>query len=175
MCIGNTVKEALLEEVIKANSFGMLIDEAIDITTCSQLILFVQYVNSSGNTEVKLLSIKDVLQAFDSCSPAGMTVTVIKDLEDNHLNLEKFNGLATNGASVMLGKDSGIAARLKEKAPVLVNVHHVCHKLAFAIDSVSSLNFIKNVETALCQLWQWFENSLKRIAALLEVKFKLKA
>ena len=66
VCIGNTVKEALLEEVIKAISFGLLIDEATDIATCSQLISFVQYVNSSGNTEVKFLGIKDVLQAFDS-------------------------------------------------------------------------------------------------------------
>ena len=45
VCIGNTVKEASLEEVIKANSFGLLIDEATDIATCSQLISFVQYVN----------------------------------------------------------------------------------------------------------------------------------
>ena len=57
-CFGNTVKEALLEEVIKAISFGLLIDEATDIATCSQLISFVQYVNSSGNTEVKFLGIK---------------------------------------------------------------------------------------------------------------------
>ena len=171
MCIGNTVKEALLE-VIKANSFGLLIDEATDIATCSQLISFVQYVNSSGNTEVKFLGIKDVLQTFDSCNAAA----IIKEFEDNHLNLEKLNGLATDGASVMLGKHNGVAAKLKEKAPALVNVHCVCHKLALAcVDSVSSLNFIKNVETMLRQLWQWFENSPKRMAALLSVQVNVKA
>ena len=89
VCNGNTVKEALLEEVIKANSFGLLTDDATDIATCSQLISFVQYVNSSGNTEV-------------SCNAVSITATVIKDLEDNRLNLEKLNGLATGGAIVML-------------------------------------------------------------------------
>ena len=57
-----------------------------------------------------------------------------------------------------------------------VNVHCVCHKLALAcIDSVSRLNFIKNVETTLRQLWQWFENSPKRMAALLKVQVNVKA
>ena len=72
VCIGNTVKEALLE-VININSFRLLIDEVTDIATCPQLISFVQHVNSSGNTEVKFLSIKDVLQAFDSCNAAAIT------------------------------------------------------------------------------------------------------
>ena len=76
----------------------------------------------------------------------------------------------------MLGKHNGVAAKLKEKAPALVNVHCVCHKLALAcVDSVSSLNFIKNVETMLRQLWQWFENSPKRMAALLKVQVNVKA
>ena len=45
-------------------------------------------------------------------------------------------------------------------APMFVNVHCVCHKLALArIDPVSSLNFIKNVETTLRQLWKSFKNS----------------
>ena len=119
---------------------------------------------------------KDVLQAFNSCNAAAITATVIKDLEDNGLNQEKLNGLTTDGASVMLEKDDGVAAKLKEKAPALVNVHCVCHKLALAcIDSVSSLNFIKNVETALRQLWQWFENSRKRMATFFKVQVNLKA
>ena len=58
-------------------------------------------------------------------------------IEKKNLNLEKLNGLATDGASVMLGRDNGVAAKLKEKALTLVNVHCVCHKLALAcVDSV---------------------------------------
>ena len=122
------------------------------------------------NAEVKFLSIKDVLQAFDSCNAATITATVIKYLEDNHLNPEKFNGLATDGANVMSGKDKGVAAKLR-KSSSNVNVHCFCDKLALAcIDSVSSLNLIKNVETMLRQLWQWFENFPKIMAALLNPK-----
>ena len=107
VCIGNAVKEALIEEVIKADSLGLLIDEATDTATCSQLISFVQYVSSSGSTEVKSLGIKDVVQTFDSCNATSITATVIKDFEENHLNLKKLNGSATDSASVMLGKDNG--------------------------------------------------------------------
>ena len=79
-----------------------------------------------------------------------------------------------NGASVMLGKKNGVAAKLKADNPTLVNIHCVCHKLALACtDTVAELKFIKQVETTLRQLWQWLENSPKRMAAFLKIQVNL--
>ena len=43
--LGKAVKQMLLQDMRMANSFGMLIDEATDIATLSQLLCFIQYVN----------------------------------------------------------------------------------------------------------------------------------
>ena len=89
----------------------------------------------------------------------------------------KLSGLATDGASVMLGKENGVAVKLKERNPKLINIHCICHKLALAyVDTVSELNYIKFIETTLRQLWQWLENSpIKRMAAFQKVQINLKS
>ncbi|KAH3790825.1 hypothetical protein DPMN_169033 [Dreissena polymorpha] len=52
--------------------------------------------------------------------------------------MEKFTGFTSDGASVMMGKRTGVAARLKEINPVLLNVHCICHRLALACTDSSA-------------------------------------
>ena len=71
-------------------------------------------------------------------------------------------------------KEHGVPAKLKADIPTLVNIHCVCHKLALACtDTVAELKFIKQVETTLRQLWQWLENSPKRMEAFLKIQVNL--
>ena len=42
---------------------------------------------------------------------------------------EKMCGFGSNGASAMIGRRNGAAAKLKEKVPWLVNNHCVAHML----------------------------------------------
>jgi len=159
ICMGKAVKQMLLEDKRSANCYGLLIDEATDIATLSQLLCFIQYVNPSGCPEVKFLAIRNLLEEFDSCNAEAIVETVLKVLEENDLDVSELSGLATDGANVMLGKDNGVAVKLKERNPELINIHSICHKLALAcVDTVSELNYIKFIETTLRQLWQWLEN-----------------
>ncbi|XP_052784628.1 zinc finger protein 862-like [Mya arenaria] len=76
----------------------------------------------------------------------------------------------------MVGKRSGVAARLKQVNPLLLNVHCVCHRLALACtDTNHTLKYISNVELLLRQLWQYFQNSPKRMAAYLKIQTQLKS
>ena len=71
-------------------------------------------------------------------------------------------GLATDGASVMVGKQNGVAARFRIVNPKLINLHCVCHRLALAAtDTCSELKPIKSIESVLRQLWYYFQNSPK--------------
>jgi hypothetical protein len=45
------------------------------------------------------------------------------------IHLDKVVGLASDGASVMIGRKSGVGARLAAKCPGLVQVHCVAHRL----------------------------------------------
>ena len=68
--------------------------------------------------------------------------------------------MASDGASVMLGRNNGVAAKSKAVAPSDIAVHCVCHRLALACsDSNQELSYIETVTTYLTELWKLFEYS----------------
>ena len=44
--LGETIKELILQRVSKAQSFGILADEAADVAVLEQLIIFIKYVDT---------------------------------------------------------------------------------------------------------------------------------
>ena len=173
---GNVVKNMIIEEIKKAGSYGLLIDEVTDIAVTEQLITFVQFWNStSGGTEIKFLSANDLLVESDSANAETITSTLVKELNQCNLSVGKLNGLCTDGASVMTGKTSGVATRLKELNKHLVSIHCICHKLSLACcDTNDEIACMQEVERWLFQAWKFFENSPKRLAAYLKTQLSVK-
>ena len=82
------------------------------------------------------------------------------------LNLEELVGFCLDGASVMTGKDNGVAARFKqlEECSEMLNVHCIHHHLALACgDTGHDLKFISDFETTMIQLWTFSKNSPKQL------------
>ena len=74
-------------------------------------------------------------------------------------------GFASDGASVMVGKHSGVATQLKTMQPILTSIHCVAHRLALAAGQAGEkIKFI-----ALGQLFYFYENSAVRLSALKEI------
>ena len=85
------------------------------------------------------------------------------------------SSLASDGAAVMLGKNSGLATRLKEFNAKILSIHCICHRLALACtDSKKDVKYGANVEDILRQLWKYLENSPKRMATYLKVPQDIK-
>ena len=138
-----------------AAAFGVLTDEVADILVAENLMTFIQFYDSDTNQLVtSFLSCQNVLSEFERANAKAFATLLLKELEENDsLDMTRFT---SDGASVMLGKKTGVAARLKQVNPVLLNVHCICHRLALACtDSKESLSYIKNLETWLHQLWQF--------------------
>ena len=172
LTLGDTVKQNLLKRVRNTKSFGLLMDEVTDISVSSQLISFIQFWDdeSSSMTTMFLFS-QNVLEDFSSCNSKAITELVKKELSASDLDMSKLMGLSTDGASVMVGKTNGVAAKLRQSNDKLLNMHCVCHRLALACTvSCQELKFIKEVEDALRQLWYYFHNSPKKTACFLSVK-----
>lgn len=124
---GDVVKNLIIKEIEKAGSYGLLIDEVTDIAVAEQLITFVQFWNStSRSTEIKFLTANDLAES-DSANAETVTTILVTELDRCDLPVGKFNGFCTDGASVMTGKNSGVATRLKELNKHLVSVHCICH------------------------------------------------
>ena len=175
--LGETIKEQIVTSVQKVQSYGLMVDEVTDISVQSQMLTFIQFVSPvTSSVEIAFLSVQNVLDEFSSANADALT-SLIKDelVQQCGLSLKNLKSLATDGAAVMIGKNNGVAAQLKELNPVIINVHCICHKLALACtDTNKEIAYIKRVEDTLRQLWTYFENSPKRLAVLLKMQINIK-
>ena len=86
------------------------------------------------------------------------------------------SGLVTAAARVKVGKNSGLATRLKRVSLQLINVHCVCHQLALTCAKTvedKDMKNLSNVQLWLTQLRACLENSNKRTAAFLKAQEEL--
>ncbi|CAC5403308.1 unnamed protein product [Mytilus coruscus] len=118
----------------------------------------------------------NVLKNSSSADAETLYKCIKEVLTRNNLDLKKCTSLVTDGASVMVGKKSGVATRLKTDNPSLLSIHCICHRLALSCtDSNTSIKYMNDLERILRQLWTFFENSPKRCAILTKVQLELHA
>ena len=172
LIIGNVIKSTIQEKLRNCESIGVFIDEVTDISVFSQLITFIEFVDpNSGKLLVNLLSVDNVLEGFNSANARAISELVLKSFVDSDVPFSRVTGFSSNGASVMLGKNNGVAARLRDHNPKLINIHCVCHKLALACShSHSEIQCIKQIQETLFGLWKYLENSPKRMVICFKVQ-----
>ena len=86
-------------------------------------------------------------------------------------------GLGSDGASVMMGRHSGVHVRLKSVAPFLVHTHCVAHRLPLCTSQAAkSVKLLDEYQTLLTNLFNFCSNSAVRYNKLREIQsiFKLK-
>lgn len=171
--IGDELRDRTISAITKSSAVGLLCDDAMDVSVVEQFIGFVQFYNSGlQNVEVRFLFAEDALQNSDSANSQALYDIVIKQFQS--IGLEKLTGLCTDGASVMVGKREGLAAKLKRDCPHMINLHCVCHKLALAcVDADQALKYVEHMATIIRQLWQSMENSSKRTKAYMKTQMRL--
>ena len=176
--LGSALKENVVKRAKMARCFGLLVDDVSDISVMEQMITFIQfYDENSSEATVEFLSVDNLLEKHNSANSAAMFDTIQSNLQACTLSTDNLIGLATDGASVMVGRKNGLAAKLKHVNPRLISVHCICHNLALACTDAkddSNLKFVKDVKTVVTQLWKLFENSPKRLACYLKVQQQLK-
>ena len=170
--IGKAVLESAVPQT--GNAYGVLIDEAQDITVVEQLITFVKYVNGNGEAKTVFLGAK-ALDSPQGPNAESITKKLLDLLAECKLPMNLMSSFVSDGASVMTGKNSGVAARLKNLQPTLISFHCICHKLALAnSDADHSLKPVKNSVTNLTTAWKFFENSPKRTAIFIHMQKELR-
>lgn len=176
LTLGETMKEEMRRRARKSNAFGILTDEVADISVQENLVTFIQfYCKETDEVCKNFLSCQNILSNFASADAASIAALLLEEIQNDSLETARLTGFTSDGASVMVGKRSGVAARLRDKNSVLLNVHCVCHRLALSCtDSNESISYVKSVEILLRQLWQLFENSPKKMATYLKVQKAIK-
>ena len=71
----------------------------------------------------------------------------------------------------MVGSRSGVATRLRELNPGILNVHCIAHRLSLATTQAGNqIPYLKKVKDWLAALWKHFHYSSVRAASLVEVQ-----
>ena len=177
LTLGQVILEQLLEKVHTSTFCGLLCDDVTDIAVLEQFITFIQFVDPhSGEVSTNFLFVENALANSKSADAQTLFTILTTKLQEMKTSIEKCSSLVSDGASVMLGNRSGLAARLQELNPALISVHCICHKLALAcVDTSKELNFIAEVEQVLRTLWKAMVNSSKRTNMYLSVQEELKS
>ena len=175
--IAKTIQDEIVDQVQSSATFGILVDDMTDVTSKEQMIIFIQYYcRKDEKVKTKFLSVESVLEQGESCSANAETLFQVLCSKLNELGLDvtKVGGMASDGASVMLGRNNGVAAKLKAIVPSVIVVHCVCHRLALACaDSNQELRYIEKVTNYLTELWKLFEFSNQKMAVFMKTQLNL--
>ncbi|GBB97288.1 hypothetical protein RclHR1_02960001 [Rhizophagus clarus] len=144
-----------------------MIDESTNITTTKYLDIYVSYITKQGIFKTRFLC----LLPLTECDAKSIT-NVIIDIFKKEGILSKLVAFASDGASVMLGKNEGVAAKLSRvyTYPLIVN-HCVTHRLVLAYkDARKEIEFYKGAELLIKKIYGYFKNSCSRIQQLKEIQ-----
>ena len=171
LTLGQVIIEQLLEKVHRSIFFWSFVWWCH--WYCSTWAVYQLYpVCWPDSDEVcrDFLFVENALANSKSADTRTLFTILTSKLQELRISTEKCSTLVRDGASVMLGAWSGLAARLKELNPTVVSIHCICHKLALAcVGTSKDLNYIAKVEEDLRTLWKAMENSPKRTNMFLSV------
>lgn len=93
-------------------------------------------------------------------------------MEEKNINCgTKLVGLGSDGASVMMGRHSGVGVQLKSVAPFLVHTHCVAHRLALCTSQAAkSVKLLDEYQTLLTNLFNFYSNLAVRYNKLREIQ-----
>src|SRR2546421_2305305 len=143
IAIAKTIENKIWNELSNVVAFGIMIDKSTDITTTKHLDIYVSYMTKQGILKSRFLC----LVPLTECNAESITQVIINIFETKGI-LSKLVAFASDGASVMLGKNGGVAVRLSKVCtyPLIVN-HCVAHRLALACkDARKEIEFYKKAE-----------------------------
>ncbi|CAH1966459.1 unnamed protein product [Acanthoscelides obtectus] len=120
--IAADIRSQIINKVKLSPFCAISCDESSDIVNCAQLVVYVRYIDGDIIQEENL---------YSQSLTAGTTSEDISNfVEKNDLEWKKLIGLCTDGAPSMIGVQSGLAKKLKEKKPAMVSTHCVCYSSA---------------------------------------------
>ncbi|XP_078538800.1 zinc finger protein 862-like [Lissotriton helveticus] len=165
--INSVIHCEAMTELRQALYHTLIIDESTDISVSKMLILYFKF-RPVTSTEHKTQF--GGIVKLTSCNAEAITTAVKEFYTANELDLMKMVMFTSDGASVMLGKNNGVATRLKQSIPHLVEQHCVAHREDLGVDDAwKRVPMIKEMETLLRTVYTVFSRSPARKSKLDEI------
>uniref|UniRef100_A0A1B6L033 Uncharacterized protein n=1 Tax=Graphocephala atropunctata TaxID=36148 RepID=A0A1B6L033_9HEMI len=147
--ISDEMKSDLTSSLLKNGSkFSLLLDEATSVSNKNAIIVYLRTMLKDMQNPMTVFL---TLFELNDSTASGMMEELLKQLESlglgNEFIKDHLISLTCDGASVLLGKKSGLGIKLKEKFPNLFIWHCLNHRLELAVhdsvEEVAGINHFK--------------------------------
>ena len=124
------IKEQVITEINKSvfGLFSIQLDESVDVSSVSQLMVFVRYAVGT--------SVKEELLFCSALNTSTKASDVLEKVDhffnENEISWNNLCGVCTDGAPAMLGSKSGFRALVQSKATGIIFTHCFIHREALA-------------------------------------------
>lgn len=151
-------KKRCQKEIENARFLCVLSDGSTDKSITEQEAVYVRFTGSNGRPSTHFAD----LVAVTSADAAGVTAAIQKGLQtvnvDETVLKKKLACCNFDGASVMMGKKSGVAKRLQDIAqrPVCI-IHCVAHNLELAVlDAIKQTPYLVTFEETVKSIFKFY-------------------
>ena len=175
--IADQMRKRIVEELVKSETkIAILVDEATTTSKKSGLVICLKAAIAGGPPIFLFLSLVEL----DGQSAEDIEMVILKTLKvsgfpDTYLQ-SHWVEFACDGASVMFGRNSGVAVRLTVKYPRLFVWHCLNHRLELAVaDSVKTQNAVNHFQIFMDTIYALYSQSSKNSRELREVAAELES
>ena len=153
--INVVISQETMKEIASANFHTLTVDESTDISVSKYLILYFKYrvffeykTRFGGIIQLKL------------CEASSVVTAIEEFYEKYRLEMHKMVMFTSDGAAVMLGRRNGVAVKLKEHIPHLVQQHCVAHREDLGIaDTWKEVKLLQDIATLMRTIYSMFSRS----------------
>ncbi|XP_014669630.1 PREDICTED: zinc finger MYM-type protein 1-like [Priapulus caudatus] len=127
------IRKEIIQEVKDAGVFSILVDESKDVSKQEQISLVIRYFYD-GEIRESFLEFRAAFQL----DAESLTKSIFDILKSHGVDFQRnLVGQGYDGASVMSGKISGVAARVRKEAKYAYYVHCHAHRLNLVLVDVT--------------------------------------
>ena len=162
--ISSTMRRQLCEKIRGSkNGISLIIDESTSLSKRSCLIIYMRSKITPEDPPLNVFLDLVELPAQNASTVLNCLMTSLKanGFDDAYLSSHLIS-LCTDGASVMLGKQSGVGAQLKKQFPSIALWHCLNHRLELSVsDSIKAVDGIFHIQSMLSKLHNIYSYSSK--------------
>eukprot|EP00959_Pyramimonas_sp_CCMP1952_P086414 1807373-Pyramimonas_sp.AAC.1 len=150
-CVSESLLQDLFVKLRESPFLSFIVDESNCVSNKKKLLIYVKYLVGGCEPRTEFLGIVELEKA-----DANTIFEAIKRWMDHHnINKQKFAAMGSDGASVMMGKNSGVATLWVDFVqPFAVVMHCHAHRLNLGVgDATKNVPYVKEFEDIITQTY----------------------
>ncbi|XP_048356244.1 E3 SUMO-protein ligase KIAA1586-like [Sphaerodactylus townsendi] len=172
--IAKETRKEIFHKIIENNlKICLVIDEASVISCKPVIVLFLKVEDSAASPTIFVELIELESQDAETICSSVMESLNNVGLTKNYLE-QNLIGFCSDGASVMLGRKSGVSTRIAKEFPNIVIWHCLNHRLPLILDdSIKDIKQVNHFKIFISKIYSTFHQSSKSQIELSQISEQL--